>query len=229
MSTPIPLSDFAPFQKIARLSRDLIVTEKIDGTNAAVVVWDAAANDPSEPMRAIGLPPASFPILGEVEGRFVAAQSRNRFLTLNEDHYGLAAWVKEHVNELVNLGHGRHFGEWWGRGINRGYAQQERHFSLFNVSKWNPVLFDHFQAKAKQDGPRLTAPGLPECCLAVPMLYFGSFCMGEIEDALVRLDQNGSYAAPGFRNAEGVVVFHTASGYLFKKTILNDQQPKSCN
>lgn len=33
---------------------------------------------------------------------------------------------------------------------------------------------------------------------------------------------NGSYAAPGFMNPKGVVVFHAANGTLFKKTLGGD-------
>ena len=44
---------------------------------------------------------------------------------------------------------------------------------------------------------------------------------------LERLRASGSFAAPGFMNPEGVVVFHTASGTFFKKTLEKDEQPKS--
>ena len=41
-----------------------------------------------------------------------------------------------------------------------------------------------------------------------------------------RLRTLGSVAAPGFMRPEGVVVFHTAGGYLFKKTIERDEYHK---
>jgi hypothetical protein len=34
-------------------------------------------------------------------------------------------------------------------------------------------------------------------------------------------------AVPGFMRPEGVVIFHTASGTLYKKTVKDDHQPKS--
>lgn len=34
------MSDFVGFQKIARFSRDVIVTEKIDGTNACIWIGE---------------------------------------------------------------------------------------------------------------------------------------------------------------------------------------------
>jgi len=51
------------------------------------------------------------------------------------------------------------------------------------------------------------------------------------EAALVRvldsLRLNGSVAAPGFMDPEGYVMFHTASGVLFKATVQDDDLPKS--
>ncbi|HLE80817.1 MAG TPA: RNA ligase family protein, partial [Dehalococcoidia bacterium] len=102
------LEDFQEFGKIYRLSRDCIITEKIDGTNAQVVVLE--------------------------DGR-VLAGSRNRWITPEADNFGFARWVKEHEEELRSLGPGRHYGEWWGSGIQRGYGLKEKRFSLFNVSR----------------------------------------------------------------------------------------------
>jgi hypothetical protein len=105
--------EFLPWPKIARLNRETIVTEKIDGTNAAIHVLE--------------------------DGR-VGAQSRKRLITPGKqtDNYGFAGWVQEHADELRDgLGVGVHFGEWWGQGINRAYDQTEKRFSLFNTSRWN--------------------------------------------------------------------------------------------
>lgn len=106
--------EFKEFPKIARLNREVIVTEKIDGTNAAVVVVDDGAG-----------------------GYAVGAQSRSRVITPADDNFGFARWVQEHQAELAMLGPGHHFGEWWGSGIQRGYGLTEKRFSLFNVSRWS--------------------------------------------------------------------------------------------
>lgn len=173
--------EFQPFAKIARLSRECIITEKIDGTNAQVCV----------------------DLLGVVR-----AGSRTRWLTPENDNYGFAAWVKKHEDELRQLGPGRHFGEWWGQGIQRRYGMQEKVFSLFNVTRFGPI-------------PPVS------CCRVVPLLYRGPFTTEAIEHTLADLKRCGSEAAPGYMNPEGIVVFHTASGTLFKKTIEGDEQPKS--
>jgi hypothetical protein len=75
--------------------------------------------------------------------------------------------------------------------------------------------------------PNLQDAGiLPECCGLVPVLYQGHFFMFEVDQALFILDKEGSKAAPGFMNPEGVVVYHTAGNLSFKKTIEKDEQPK---
>ena len=105
METPA----FTPFPSIPRLMRDIVVTEKIDGTNAQVHVTD--------------------------DGR-VYAGSRTRWITPTDDNFGFAAWVAYHEDGLRALGPGSHFGEWWGSGIQRRYGKADRTFSLFNTARW---------------------------------------------------------------------------------------------
>lgn len=106
------MSDFIPFPKIPRLKRGCVITEKIDGTNAQVVVGEDGS---------------------------VRAGSRNRWITPEDDNFGFARWVADHADGLRELGPGQHFGEWWGLGIQRGYGLSERRFSLFNVGRWSDV------------------------------------------------------------------------------------------
>jgi hypothetical protein len=104
--------EFVAFPKIPRLFRDIVITEKIDGTNAAV---------------------------GVTEDGDVYAQSRKRIITPQSDNFGFARWVEENAALLADiLGAGLHFGEWWGSGIQRGYGLRngEKQFSLFNTSRW---------------------------------------------------------------------------------------------
>lgn len=174
---------FEEFPKIARLSREIIVTEKIDGTNAQVIIDD--------------------------DGLTIGAASRTRLITPADDNYGFARWVEANKDELLRLGPGRHFGEWWGLGIQRKYNQTRKRFSLFNVSRWG------------DDATR------PACCDVVPILARGLFSFDLIEGALDRLLTVGSVAAMGFMQPEGIVIYHVASGQLFKKTIERDEEPKS--
>ena len=169
------------FPKIARLSRRCIITEKIDGTNAMVHITP------------------------DLE---VLAGSRNRHITLKNDNYGFAAWVMRNKEELLKLGVGTHYGEWWGQGIQRKYGMKEKVFSLFDVVKWS-----HEST-------------VPECCRVVPVLFDGMFDSVNIDLCLAELKINGSVAAPSFMDAEGIVIYHTASKTMFKKTIKNDHKPK---
>jgi len=47
------------------------------------------------------------------------------------------------------------------------------------------------------------------------------------QDCIDNLAANGSVAAPGFYDPEGIVVFHTAANAGFKKTIKKDEVPKA--
>ena len=106
------------------------------------------------------------------------------------------------------LGPGRHFGEWWGSGIQRGYGlpKGEKRFSLFNVKRWTE--------------------NRPQCCYVVPVLYQGDFDTGVNLDTMKTLAYGGSLAAPGFMKPEGVVIYHTAGNVLFKKTFEKDEKGK---
>lgn len=176
--------EFQPWPKIARLNREITITEKIDGTNAAVIITD--------------------------EGE-VAAQSRKNLITPDADNFGFARWVAEHAETLASLlGPGRHFGEWWGQGIQRKYGLAEKRFSLFNTARYGDLDFS----------------GLPQMG-TVPVLYQGPFSEHAINAELNELERKGSAAAPGFGDPEGVVVFHAAAQQMFKVTIKGDEAPKT--
>lgn len=181
--------NFESFNKIARLSRKCVVSEKIDGTNGQIAI-------------------------SEDGGLYVG--SRNQWIYTPDggytnDPFGFARWALDHKDELVEqLGVGRHYGEWWGNGIQRGYGlpKGERRYSLFNTSRWSDETVR------------------PSCCGVVPVLYEGIFDTVVIQDCLNRLKESGSAVAPGFMRPEGVVVFHAAANTLFKKTIEKDEESK---
>lgn len=205
--------EFEKFPKIARLNREIIITEKIDGTNAQILI---------EPYTEPSLDPLwATPVrdkyrLGISNGCEVFAGSRTRFLTVNEDNFGFANWVVDNLNSLVaTLGPGRHYGEWWGKGIQRGYNISTRRFSLFNVNKWASYKIPD----------EIKAAGLT----GVPELWRGLFSEKQIKLTLDELRHGGSYAAPGFMNPEGIVIYHTHANKLFKVTLENDDRPKGAD
>jgi len=228
--------EFKEFKKIPRLSRDIIVTEKIDGSNGQICITDFSMDEDycdrvfidnettSITLNSLGYDFVNNFCLGkkqlsEYHYLYMFAGSRNRWLQIGKqtDNMAFATWVKENAEQLFELGKGCHYGEWYGKGIQRGYGLEEKRFALFNVSKWqnkNLPLVDE-----KQKYP-------PSCCEVVPILYEGEFCTETINVVLGFLIVAGSRAVPGYMNPEGIVVFHTASGQYFKKTILNDEKPK---
>ena len=109
--------NFQGFPKMARYSRDVIVTEKIDGTNGQIFIGG--------------------------DGEFLVG-SRTRWITPENDNHGFAKWAYANKEKLIEkLGVGRHFGEWFGNGIQRGYGlpNGDKRFYLFNTSRWAGVEF----------------------------------------------------------------------------------------
>ena len=174
--------EFIEFPKIARWSREIIITEKIDGTNACIFIGE--------------------------DGKFLTG-SRSRWITPDTDNHGFSRWAHENKAGLLKLGPGTHFGEWWGAGIQRCYGLTEKRFSLFNTSRWTDFAVR------------------PACCHVVPVLFQGMMRPGAIEDTCLDLAEYGSHAAPEFMEPEGVVLFHVAGRFLFKKTLKKDEAPKS--
>lgn len=207
------MSAFEGFPKMARLSRECIITEKIDGTNAQIYITD---KDPCVTDGSIA----------ESGGLVMFAGSRTRWIAPESDNFGFAAWVKANADQLFGLGAGRHFGEWWGCGIQRGYGLTEKRFSLFNTLRW--CLHDAEPAQIPGADPRIvkTQQRLPECVGLVPVIYRGIFTTAACDNAICDLSEFGSRAVDGFMRPEGIVCYHIAGGVGFKKTLEKDEQPK---
>jgi hypothetical protein len=211
--------EFQEFPKIPRWSREIVITEKIDGSNAQIFI---ATREEIENYGSLDVPHLISDLSLSCD-LFMWAGSRSRYLTLKADNFGFAEWCVNHADDLFRLGPGRHFGEWWGSGIQRTYGLKEKRFSLFNRRRWGFLDNPLFLA-AKDAG---TVVGGPACCSVVPLLYQGPNEPGVVEAVLGTLKETGSRAAPGYKNPEGVVIFHSASGSIFKKTVEKDSEPKS--
>lgn len=189
------IKDFVVFPKTPRLNRTIIITEKLDGANAQLYI---------------------------TEDNQLYTGTRTQWVYPGADYKGFANWAHSHREELLQLGPGRHYGEWWGAGLGRNYGLKEKRFSLFNTRRW--ALHG---TKPLPLGPTHTQDTLPACCGLVPVLYDGLFSEVEIKSALERLRLQGSVAAPGFSNPEGIIVFHEAARCAFKVTLDNDRLPKT--
>ena len=180
---------FEEFPKIPRLKRECIITEKIDGTNAQVAFNEAGD---------------------------ILCGSRRRVITPDNDNFGFARWAYEHQRELYDvLGPGRHFGEWWGAGIQRRYSLDHKRFSLFNTARW---MNDDIEKLKAIDGLDV-----------VPVLYAGRFDSGSIEHVMDDLRGRSVAAANlgvDFDNPEGIIVYQSAARQLYKYTYEHDERGK---
>jgi len=225
--------EFKPFPKIARWSREVLVTEKLDGTNACVVIEDTTQLEYKQAQEAeaawrgmTGETIGSAP-LASIGTLNLYAQSRNRMLSLEDDNFGFAAWVRANAEVLAGFGAGRHFGEWWGSGIARRYNQTEKRFSLFNTIRWcahdaEPKVIPTEDPAAEPKYQRRA----PACVSLVPLIWQGPMDDLNVDLHIEQLRLGGSFAAPGFMRPEGIIVFHVAGNVGFKKTLERDEVPK---
>lgn len=176
------MTEFVDFGKIARF-RDtynpVTISEKIDGSQGGLN-FDADGN--------------------------LTVQSRKKVLDADNGD-GFFNWATENRESLFrDLGPGVHFGEWYGRKIQRTYGLDHKRFALFNAARFRDAEFETLNLET------------------VPLLFHG--VVGDlgvdlyVDAALDYLNHYGSAAVPGFRNYEGVVVFFTSNrtGY---KVIVN--------
>jgi hypothetical protein len=105
---------FPEFPKITRFwEQDIVVTEKIDGTNGLI----------------------------QFDNGVMRVGSRSRWIVPGDDNYGFAKWAYENEDALRDLlGEGQHYGEWWGQGIQRRYDMDRKVFSLFNTGRWGGLF-----------------------------------------------------------------------------------------
>jgi hypothetical protein len=179
--------DFEAFNKIPRvekLNSKVTITEKLDGTNAQIAF--------------------------DENGKMWVG-SRNRWLQPEGegpkgcDNFGFARWCKENEEELRKLGPGRHYGEFYGRGIGpRGYGLEDRRLALFNTRRWGSHN-----------------PNTPSCVEVVPVLFEGSTTdlQSLARIFMTELRERGSRHVPGYMDPEGLVVYVHALDSLFKGII----------
>lgn len=104
------MPEFKAYKKTSRLENVTCrITEKLDGTNALIYI--------------------------DHDTNTILAGSRSRWLMANsktKDNFGFGAWVEANRDELLKLPNGYHYGEWVGKGIQRGYNMSDRQLYLFN-------------------------------------------------------------------------------------------------
>lgn len=215
--------EFQKWPSIPRLSKEtMTITEKIDGSNACIVIVPRDGANDTHPLYSIdvdlGEEQQEPPHLDNVTYDFFA-QSRTRFVYPEYDNFGFAAWVYANGPKLLlTLGPGKHYGEWWGSKIQRGYGlKDERRFSLFNVHRWADTI-DVYPGSTP----------VSNLC-TVPFLYKGPFDAAMIPLSLEHLRRSGSVAVhrdtPGIA-AEGLIVDLREAGARYKVLLENDEVHK---
>lgn len=216
--------EFEAWPKIPRLGNETVqVTEKIDGTNACVVILPYHIDH--EPLIQDGYAKAFATVVTETETELYtfATQSRKRFIKpgKNTDNAGFAGWAWDNVDALIpTLGYGKHFGEWYGQGIQHGYGLKEKRFALFNASRWEdltgaevrgmgvvPVLYDG-PAVSDLDGPTVVGG------------------MNPVKQSIEHLRREGSRAVPGYMSPEGVIAYYRLARVSYKAFLHNNATPK---
>jgi hypothetical protein len=193
--------EFTEWAKTARFFRDMVVTEKIDGTNAAIRILPASAVSDDDPN-----------CIFKNDEAALFAQSRTRLITPapGKDNYDFAKYAAENAETLIrDLGFGIHFGEWWGKGIQREYGATERFFALFHSKRMG------------KDG-YFETPNL----MAVPMLARRTFSQDVIEECLRDLRENGSHVNRDFKTPEGIIIYHVPTKTITKVTLDNQDKGK---
>ena len=228
---------FEPFPKVPRLFRDCTITEKIDGTNAQVIVEPVLPNESlGEFEKRVGHTPLLYTTDNTSTIVGVFAGSRSRIITPGKgtDNSGFAQWVLQNgVGLACTLGQGRHFGEWWGQGVQGNpYKIEGKRFSLFNAGRWTSVYNN--QLKAMQNGQDVTPEkGIgTECiessiCHVVPLLFQGVFSSPRADYYIDFLRRFGSRTVEHIAKAEGIIIYHEAAKQVFKVTCDNDGVPKA--
>ena len=105
------MGQFKGWGSTTRENKNKTITEKLDGTNACIIIYN-----------------------GQVQ-----AQSRKRMITPDDDNFGFAKWVYDNAGVLTDtLGYGYHYGEWFGEGIQKNPLGIEgKRFALFHPTKYS--------------------------------------------------------------------------------------------
>lgn len=162
------------------------ITEKVDGTNGLIELYDSS-----------------------IEG--VLFGSRNRYISANDDNMGFVSFFKNYTNQLGTLTNYieeekliypiRIYGEWFGKGIQRGYNLEAKFFMPFN---------EYLAIK-------MIDAGIPHIKMPVT-LYSGKFSVEILEGCMNKLKDEGSQVVPGYNRPEGVVVYFPKHNFRLKET-----------
>lgn len=193
------MGHFKSWGSTTRENKNKTITEKIDGTNACLVITD-----------------------GEVK-----AQSRKRMITPDDDNYGFARWAYDNAGALLDtLGYGYHYGEWYGEGIQKNPLGIEgKRFALFHATKYTAANgFDLEQVDGLETVPLLhhgqcnlwTIPNIMQ-----DLDLYGSKVKGaRVEKVPSFMDMNITFDRAA--SAEGIIIWNNETKTRTKMLLEND-------
>ncbi len=199
------MGEFKAWGSTPRENKNKTITEKIDGTNACLVITNGK----------------------------IVAQSRKRIITPEDDNYGFAKWAHANAGVLFDtLGYGYHYGEWYGEGIQKNPLGIEgRRFALFHPTKYNEA---NGYDLSKVDGLE-TVPLLHhgQCDVwTIPDIMsdldiYGSKVVGAKRTKIVRdLGDGYTYEIDKAATAEGIIIWNNETRTRTKMLLENDAYHK---
>ena len=173
-----PDEDFHAFPEVEHICKThMRITQKVHGSNCQIYIYE------------------------EDGTKKLKVGTKNRWLSLDDDNYGVCKFVHDNAEFFLQFSLGHHYGEWAGKGINSGEGMKERMLFLFsNPARYEGITFH----------PNVTF---------VPEMYNGVLDQSQIEYWMTFLKANGSFIVPGFMNVEGIIAEINGKRYkkVFKK------------
>ncbi len=117
------MAEFRMFPKVKRATAfnplEVTITEKIDGTNACIIVEGGE-------------------VIGAQSRKTLLAHNNTGQFTIHNDNMGFAHWVGVNKESLAALGDGHHYGEWAGPKVQSNpHNLTTKKFFLFNTHLWS--------------------------------------------------------------------------------------------
>lgn len=179
---------FKSWPKTPRGEGPALYTEKLNGENVGIIFQRRFDTESKMDMNNVMFVDTN---TNESFVLRVAAQTRNRMATIDDDQVGIAKWVSERryslTLDLYDFNRGAELEHHYGEFV-KGKGLKVPHVFLFNAGRWR--------------GAEFTTDGLS----VVPVLYEGTHTHEQLTATLRDLEENGSKVLDG--PAEGVIVFH---------------------
>ena len=139
--------------------------------------------------------------------------SQNRYISSHDDNMGFVNFFEQHTGDIFNIYDMikeekgditlplHIYGEWFGKGIQRGYGLADKHF----------MPFSEFLAT------KLIDAGVPNIKMPVT-LHSGKFSIATLDGCMNKLKDEGSQVIPGYNRPEGVVIYFPTYNFRLKET-----------